>query len=106
MVTHSKRLRMTFRHPFAVKGVDRLLAPGDYEIVTDDELIGESLFPVYRSVSTLIFLPSQSHRCSSIKTVNVDPAEIAAAHQRDQGMKSSRQIEATSAAICSQRDNP
>jgi hypothetical protein len=106
MVTHAKRLRMTFKHPFSLKGVDRPLAPGDYEIVTDEELIQEPLSPVYRSVSTLIFLPAQSHRPSSIKQVNVDPAEVVAAYHRDQGMQSSRQVEATSAAMCHQRKNP
>jgi len=28
-----------FRHPFRIKGVDRQLAPGTYEVITDEEMI-------------------------------------------------------------------
>ena len=59
------------------------MAPGQYEVVTDEELIEELSFPVYRRVSTLIFLPAQAHRPSSIEMVNVDPADLAAAHASD-----------------------
>lgn len=83
-MTRTKRLTLTFRHPFSLKGVGRLLAPGQYEVVADEELIGELSFPVYRRVSTLIFLPAQMHRQSTIEMVNVDPADLAAAHERDQ----------------------
>jgi hypothetical protein len=34
---------ITFRRPFWLKGVDRLLPPADYRVVTDEELI-EGLF--------------------------------------------------------------
>ncbi len=84
MLTRTKRVTLTFRHAFSLKGVGRRLAPGRYEVVTDEELIEELSFPVYRRVSTLIFLPAQAHRPSSIEMVNVDPADLAAAHARDQ----------------------
>jgi len=51
-------------------------------------LIEELSFPVYRRVSTLIFLPAQAHKPSSIEMVNVDPADLAAAHARDKTMVS------------------
>ena len=54
-----------------------------YELVTDDELIEELFVPVYRPVATLIFLPAQAHRPSSIEMANVDPVDLAAAHARD-----------------------
>ena len=87
-MTRPKRVTLTFQHPFTLKGVGRQLAPGQYEVVTDAELIDELLVPVYRSVTTLIFLPAQAHRPSSIARVNVDPADLAAAHARDQAMLS------------------
>ena len=83
MSTRTKRVTLTFQHPFSLKGVDRPLAPGQYEVVTDEELIEELSFPVYRRVATLIFLPAQVHKPSSIEMVNVDPADLAAAHARD-----------------------
>jgi hypothetical protein len=83
VLTRSKRTTVTFCHPFTLKGVDRKLAPGTYEVVSDEELIQELSFPVYRRVSTLIFLPAQAHRPSSIEMVNVDPADLNAAHAPD-----------------------
>ncbi|HET7383829.1 MAG TPA: hypothetical protein VFJ59_14735 [Pseudolabrys sp.] len=82
MVTRTKRVTMTFQHPFSLKGVDRRLAPGDYEVVTDEELIEELSFPVYRRVATMILLPADA-RQSSIEMVTVEPADLAAAHERD-----------------------
>ena len=82
--TRSKRVTMTFQHPFALKGIDRPLAAGQYEVVSDEELIEELMFPVYRRVSTLIFVPAQTGRQSSVEMVNVDPLELTAAHERDQ----------------------
>jgi len=82
MITRTKRAALTFRHPFSLKGVDRRLAPGEYEVVSDEELIEELSFPVYRRISTLIFLPP--HGSSSTEMVNIDPADLAAAQERDQ----------------------
>ena len=86
MITRTKRVTLTFKHPFSLKGVDRPLAAGQYEVVSDEELIEELSFPVYRRVSTLIFLPP--HGSSSIEMVNVDPADLAAAQERDRVLSS------------------
>jgi hypothetical protein len=88
MVTRTKRVTWTFQHPFSLKGVDRRLAAGQYEVVTDEELIEELSFPVYRRVATLIFLPADAYQQSSIEMVNVDPIDLAAAHERDQAVSS------------------
>ena len=87
-MTRTKRVTLTFRHPFTLHGAGRQLVPGRYELVSDEELIDEVFVPVYRRVATLIFLPAQSHRPSSIEMVNVDPADLAAAHARDRAMLS------------------
>jgi hypothetical protein len=82
MVTRTKRVTLTFQNSFSLKGVDRRLAAGDYEVVTDEELIEELSFPVYRRVTTMILLPADA-RQSSIEMVTVEPADLAAAHERD-----------------------
>ena len=55
-----------------------------FDLVIEEELIEEVSFPVYRRVATLIFLPADAGEPSSIEMVNVDPVDLAAAHQRDQ----------------------
>jgi len=88
--TRTKRVTLRFLHPFTLKGIGRQLPPGNYEIVSDEELIEELSFPVYRRVATLIFVPGEAYRKSSIEMVNVDPQELAAAHERDQAMPAPR----------------
>jgi hypothetical protein len=84
--SRTKRVTLRFLHPFTLKGIGRQLPPGNYEIVSDEELIEELSFPVYRRVATLIFVPGEAYRKSSIEMVNVDSQELASAHERDQAM--------------------
>ncbi len=73
---------VTFARPFTLRGVDRLLPAGNYRVVTDEELIEELSFPVYRLVSTMIFVPGESP--SSVEMVGIDPQDLQAAQERDQ----------------------
>ena len=73
---------VAFAHPFLRKGIDRILPPGDYRVVTDEELIEGVSFPVYRRVSTMIFIPGQN--VSSVEMVAIDPQELQASLEGDQ----------------------
>jgi hypothetical protein len=84
MITRTHRKHVVFSQPFRLKSIDRILPPGDYQVVTDEELIEELSFPVYRRVSTMIFVPAQS--ASSIEMVTVDPLDLQAAQDRDAAM--------------------
>jgi hypothetical protein len=64
-----------------LKGVDRILPAGDYRVLTDEELIEELSFPVYRRVSTMIVVPTGS--ASSVEMVKVDPQDLQMAQERD-----------------------
>lgn len=75
----------SFAHPFVLKGVDRVLPPGDYEVVTEEELIEGLSFPVYHRVSTVIFVPGSTRYASSVEMVPIDPLDLEAAHARDTG---------------------
>jgi hypothetical protein len=50
---------VTFHKPFCLKGVDRLLPPADYRVVTDEELIDGVSLAAY-----VAFRPSSSYRRS------------------------------------------
>jgi hypothetical protein len=69
MTTRCHSKFVVFRHPFELKGVDRILPPGDYRVVTDEVLIEELSFPVYRRVATMIFVPGESGHVSSVEMV-------------------------------------
>ncbi len=81
MMTRTQRTTSVFARPFRLRGVDRVLPAGSYDVVTEEELIEELSFPVYRRVSTVIFVPGQS--AASIEMVTIDPLDLAAAQGDD-----------------------
>lgn len=83
MITRTHRKNVVFSQPFLLKGVDRLLPPGDYQVVTDEELIEGLSFPVYRRVATMIFVPARSHHASSVEMVTIQPRDLQAAQDLD-----------------------
>ena len=83
MTTRTTSKIVTFARSFTLKGVDRILPPGEYRVVTDEELIEELSFPAYRRVATMIFVPGICHHASSVEMVTIDPQELQAAQERD-----------------------
>jgi hypothetical protein len=82
MTIRTKRETVTFERPFSLKGFGRTLPAGVYEVLTDEELIEGLSLPVYRRVSTMIFVPAESPS-SAIETLTVDAHDLAAAVRRD-----------------------
>jgi hypothetical protein len=83
---------VTFRQPFCLKGVDRLLPPADYRVITDEELIEGLSFPAYRRVSTAIFVPAPSG--SAVEMVAIDPLDLQAAQERDAALSKAEPVTA------------
>lgn len=78
----TKRSTLIFRRAFTLKGIERSLPAGAYELVTDEELIEELSFPVYRRVSSWILAPAQNSDTAT-EMIIIDPVELAAAHASD-----------------------
>jgi hypothetical protein len=85
MTMRTKSKTVTFRRPFRLKGVDRMLPPADYRVVTDEELIEGLSFPAYRRISTMIFVPAPSG--SAVEMATVDPLDLEAALEQDAAMR-------------------
>jgi hypothetical protein len=79
----TQRRIVVFSHPFQLKGIDRTLPPGNYEVVTDEELIEGLSFAVYRRIATAIIVPAQSHQASSVEMVTINPSDLQSAQDRD-----------------------
>jgi hypothetical protein len=74
------RITVTFTHPFQLKGIDRTLPPGDYTILTEEELTNDNpLFPVYHRLSTVIFVSSKQY----VEMFTIDPVDLQAALNKD-----------------------
>jgi hypothetical protein len=61
MTTRTNSKVVTFNHPFLLKGIDRIVPAGAYQVLTGEELIECSSFPVYRRLSAMMTAPGQSY---------------------------------------------
>jgi hypothetical protein len=83
MTMRSRRETITFKHPFRIKGVDRLLPPGDYEVITDEEMIEGLSFASFRRVATMIMAPAAAARGSTMEMISVGSADLSDALRID-----------------------
>jgi hypothetical protein len=74
---------VTFKHPFRIKGIERLLQPGAYEVVTDEELIEGLSFPCFRRVATMIMVPGLPPQHSQTEMISINSVDLANAQQAD-----------------------
>ncbi|MCG2670119.1 hypothetical protein ACFPFP_24515 [Bradyrhizobium sp. GCM10023182] len=59
MTTRTRRETVTFRHPFRIHGIDRLLPAGSYQVLTDEETILAETVSAWRRVGTSIIVPKE-----------------------------------------------
>jgi hypothetical protein len=79
MTVRSRRETITFKHPFRIRGVDRLLPAGAYEVITDEEMIEGLSFVAFRRIATMIVVPAAAPRLAmeriSIGSVDLSDAQ-------------------------------
>src|ERR1700723_271179 len=80
MTTRSRRETITFQHPFRIRGIDRLLPPGAYEIITDEEMIEGLSFPAFRRVATMIMVPAAAQN-SAMEMLSIGSVDLADAQR-------------------------
>jgi hypothetical protein len=83
MTTRSRRETVHFKHSFRIRGIDRLLPPGGYEVVTDEEMIEGLSFPSFRRVATMIMVPGAPPRQSSIEMFSISAIDLSDAQRID-----------------------
>jgi hypothetical protein len=83
MTMRSRRETLSFKHPFRIKGIDRLLSAGDYEVITDEEMIEGLSFPSFRRVATMIMVPGAPPRSSSIEMISISSIDLSDAQRND-----------------------
>ena len=52
MTIRSRRETVTFRHPFRIRGIERMLPAGAYQVIADEETIEGLSFSAWRRVGT------------------------------------------------------
>jgi len=82
VTTRSRRETFTFQHPFWIKGIDRLLPPGSYEVITDEEMIEGLSFASFRRVATMIMVPA-APPASAMEMISISSIALSDAQRID-----------------------
>jgi hypothetical protein len=83
MTMRSRRETITFRHPFRIGGIDRLLPAGAYEVITDEEMIEGLSFASYRRVATMIMVPAAASRGATMEMISIGSVDLSDAQRID-----------------------
>jgi hypothetical protein len=83
MTTRSRRETVHFRHAFSIKGIDRQLPAGAYEVVTDEEMIEGLSFASFRRVATLIMVPCAAPHHASTEMISINSVDLSDAQRID-----------------------
>ncbi|GAC1617773.1 MAG: hypothetical protein NVS4B4_02670 [Bradyrhizobium sp.] len=82
MTLRSRRETITFRRPFRIRGIDRQLPAGPYEVITDEEMIEGLSFASFRRVATMIMVPAGT-RGSTMEMVSIGSVDLSDAQRID-----------------------
>jgi hypothetical protein len=82
MTIRSRRETITFRRPFTIRGIDRQLPPGPYEVITDEEMIEGLSFASFRRIATMIMVPA-GRRGSAMEMVSIGSVDLSDAQRID-----------------------
>jgi hypothetical protein len=80
MTIRSRRETVTFKHSFRIRGVDRLLPAGAYEVITDEEMIEGLSFAAFRRIATMIVVPAATTRLA-MDMISIDSVDLSDAQR-------------------------
>ena len=83
MTMRSRREVITFQHPFRIKGIDRVLPPGAYDVITDEEMIEGLSFASFRRVATMIMVPAAPPHGSTMEMISIGSVDLSDAQRTD-----------------------
>ena len=83
MTIRSRKEIVTFKHPFQIRGIDRLLPAGSYEVITDEEMIEGLSFASFRRVATMMMVPAAASRGSTMEMISIGSVDLSDAQRID-----------------------
>jgi len=84
MTTRTINKTVTFEKPFLLGSLGKKLPAGDYEVVTEEELLEGLSFYAYRRLQTYMYRQATPDKSGLAQSYVVDPADLDAALARDQ----------------------
>jgi hypothetical protein len=82
MTIRSRRETVTFRHSFPIRGVERLLPAGAYEVIADQETIESETFLPTAASSRPSWCPRKAR--ASMETLSIGSVDLANVQAADE----------------------
>jgi hypothetical protein len=76
MTNRITRVIVTLHEPFRLAGSDNPVPAGRYEVTTEEEPLGDFMYPAYRRISATIYLPQLPGRIGIGQVIEVDNTEL------------------------------
>jgi hypothetical protein len=76
MTIRSRCETVTFKHQFRIRGIERLLPAGAYEIITDEEMIEGLSFAAFRRVATMIVMPVAASHGLATEMISIASVDL------------------------------
>jgi hypothetical protein len=76
MTIRSRRETVTFKQPFWIRVVDRLLPAGTYDVLMDEETIEGLSFAAFRRIATMIVVPTAASRGLAMEPISIGSVEL------------------------------
>jgi hypothetical protein len=83
MNMRSTRSTVTFSNPFILSGYPRELPAGDYEVLTEEELLQGLSFQAYRRTATFLTVRGKGRHAGRIELCAISDGDLRAALSRD-----------------------
>ena len=64
------------QRPFQVPGAARVYPAGRYQVTTEEELLGDTMVPAYKRISTTIYLPRPLGDVGLGEFLEISPSEV------------------------------
>jgi hypothetical protein len=76
MTNRTTREFVAFPRPFQLRGMSRICPAGSYEIMTEEEPIGDFTYEAFRRLTTTIYVPRAAGEIGLGEIIETDPAEL------------------------------
>jgi hypothetical protein len=76
MTNRITRVMVTLHEPVQISELNAPIPAGRYEVTTEEEPIGDFMFPAYRRISTSIYLPRVPGRIGVGQAVLLNQTEL------------------------------